>query len=463
MSGENGLHKIVIIGGGFSGTMVAVNLLRLCPPGTEIVVIEKRDKLGLGLAYSTTCDEHLLNVRALGMSAFPGRPMHFFDYAHELDPSITPQTFVPRKIYGRYLQSVLEQSVLEAQARGVTFCRITGEAMDLVVDASGGTMTVVAEGGVDLKADFVVLALGNMRSALPKIIAPELETSGTYLHDPWLAEEIAAIRPDASVLLIGTGLTAVDKILELAHQGHKGNVIAVSRHGLFPQRHLESASRERSELEMPQGILPACRLVRQRAYAANDWRTIIDGLRPLTQDFWKTLSEKEKKIFLRHLQTYWDVHRHRMAPEIAAKLEALTAGGQLSLVAGRIMEISAAAKRSVVKVRLRKSGETKQFEVDKIINCTGPEIKLGVVKSRLLQNMAKRGLARSHALGFGLDLDAQGRFLDPSGNALLGIHALGPVLKPQLFETVAVPELRVQAKRVADTIVGHLIKRNSGS
>ncbi|MBY0358761.1 MAG: FAD/NAD(P)-binding protein [Candidatus Obscuribacterales bacterium] len=446
------IKKIAIVGGGFSGTMVAVNLLETAPAGTEVILIESRAEVGQGLAYSTQSEEHLLNVRAYNMSAFPDRPTHFFEFAQKLEPQTTEQDFVKRKIYGLYLQSNLEQAVAIAEQRSVKFSRIKDEAVSF---ADG---KIVLKSGESREIDFLVLAMGNMRGPAMKIIESELAGNGLYLHDPWQENKIKAIAKNNDVLLIGTGLTAVDKILELLKQGHQGHIYAVSRHGLFPLPHLQVPTAGTASVAVTAKMLETLHEVREKSKAAPDWRSVVDGLRGSTQKWWQSLPAKDQKMFLRHLQTYWDVHRHRMAPEIAAKISAAQKSGQTSVHAGRILQAVKDGDQASVKVRLRHKEQIKDFKVSCIINCTGPEIKLGKVESQLFDSLEKNGYVQSHQLGFGLLVDPSGRLIDQAGNISNQIFTLGPVLKPQLMETVAVPELRVQARDLAKVLVEQLTK-----
>jgi len=44
----------------------------------------------------------------------------------------------------------------------------------------------------------------------------------------------------------------------------------------------------------------------------------MDGLRPHWDMLWRRLPEHEQRRFLQHVARYWEVHRHRMAPQVAA-------------------------------------------------------------------------------------------------------------------------------------------------
>lgn len=456
------MTRIAIIGGGFSGTLVAAHLLNGCPAGTEIIVVEKRKQLALGLAYSTTSEEHLLNVRAEGMSAFPESPMHFFEFARKHDATVTRETFVQRKVYAIYLQSILNDAVKAAAERKVCFSALTDEAIDISREQAGNKWLIELEAGAPLSVDFLVLATGNMRSAVPKMIGNEPQAAGVYVHDPWEPNILTSLPASSDILLIGTGLTAVDKILELLAQDHRGHIYAVSRHGLLPRPHLVHRAEEIFSPLLPDGMMPAVRAFKQYLLDHEDWRVVVDGVRPITQKWWKSLSLQEQKNFLHHLQTYWDVHRHRMAPQIAEKIALAETRGQVSIHAGRILSVSVEGNDALVKIRSRSQGTEKVLRAHRVVNCTGPEIRLGSVESKLYANMYKNGFLRSHALGFGFELDQNYCPIDSAGRSLASVFMLGPVLKPQLMETVAVPELRGQAKHQADLILAKLNElRNS--
>ncbi len=186
------------------------------------------------------------------------------------------------------------------------------------------------------------------------------------------------------------------------------------------------------------------------------WRQIIDGLRSTTQLWWQSLSTKEQRRFFNHLLTYWEVHRHRMAPDIGRKVAGACSTGQLTVLAGRIISISELpdyqGRRLAVIISERGKAEAMTITVNKVINCTGPQSSLKQVDSVLLANLLRRGLVAPHRLGTGIAVSADGQLLDKFGSSVVGLLAIGPLLKAELLESVAVPELRQQALALAAKI-----------
>ena len=81
----------LIVGGGFSGTMMAAQLARR---GLRVALVEGAGRAGQGTAYSTRDEVHLLNVPAAKMSAWPERPDDFIAAGHDAG------AFAPRRALG---------------------------------------------------------------------------------------------------------------------------------------------------------------------------------------------------------------------------------------------------------------------------------------------------------------------------------------------------------------------------
>jgi uncharacterized NAD(P)/FAD-binding protein YdhS len=431
--------------------MTAVHLLSQDKIPLEVTVVEPRKKLGLGLAYSTTHPEHLLNVPASAMSALPDDPNHFLEYARSKDPSFSSASFAPRILYGEYLQSLIAKSVAQSSADRGTLTHLRSTVVDIEKMENDYLLTLATK--TQLNADFVVLALGNLIGIKPRWLDKVGLSSKRYLHDPWDKSAIKSIPPDEDILLIGTGLTAIDKVIEIASNEHRGRILALSRHGLFPQQHLEHDPGPCVRTRLESGsILKSLSELRHRIDAASDWRSVIDGLRPVTLSWWRSLPVEQQKAFIRHLQTYWDIHRHRMAPEIAAKIAALLDSGQLVLMSGRTLSMQEIKTGLQVSIRSRNTGELVNLVVGRVINCTGPQYGLENVDSPLISNLLARGLIRSHKTGAGMDCGPEGKIVNSSGVVSSRLFAVGPLLKAELMESVAVPELRQQCKALAQVI-----------
>jgi uncharacterized NAD(P)/FAD-binding protein YdhS len=324
---------VAIVGGGVSGTLTALHLVRQGTP-VRVILIDQRPGFGLGLAYSTPSLRHLLNVPAGKISALPDQPDHFLNWLRENHaPTATEKTFAPRVVFGRYIQSLLASTSRVEQE--------IATVVDVRLHDPGAVLTL--DNGCELRADLVVLATGNFDPApLPGITKAAFDL-GFYYHNAWAAETYEGLHPDAPVALIGTGLTGVDVVLRLRELGHRGRIIAVSRHGIFPNRHddytpLHSAA-------IPSDTSAACvaylHALRAAIRRGAEWRAAIDSLRQTTNELWLRLPLEEKKRFHRHLQRRGDVVRHRMAPPIADVIASELRNGTLDIREGHLMAIDA--------------------------------------------------------------------------------------------------------------------------
>jgi hydroxyacylglutathione hydrolase len=438
-----------IIGGGFSGTCLAAALLRAGEPSTSVVLIERGDCPGRGVAYGTRCSGHLLNVRAQNMSAIAADPEHFLRWARlHYDCSTQPGDYVPRQVYGRYVESVL------GEARNTTVARFEskrGEA--IAVKQIGDRAEITLRSGEKIVADKVILALGNFPPANPKFPGQN-ETGFRYISNPWSAAALNDIDRDDSVLLVGSGLTSIDVGISLRERGFKGKIHLLSRHGLLPQQHKPAKTWPAFwNDDAPRTARGLLRLIRSQVRCAenegSDWRAVIDSLRPFAQKIWRSMSAKEQKRFLRHLRAYWDVHRHRVAPQIGAMLTAELANGHTEIHAGRIVESTESDGGLRITYHARHSEEVRTLEVDHVINCTGPDADVRRIDDPLLQNLLQQELVRPDALALGLDTAEDGALLEARGVASDIFYTLGPLRKGNLWESTAVPEIRAQAAELA--------------
>ena len=438
---------VLIVGGGFCGAMLAVHLLR--STSLSLAVVDRSGWPGRGLAYSTPHKFHLLNVPAGQMSAFPDEPDHFLRWAQSnYNAAVQPRSFVARSVYGEYIGSLLEKAA--AESGWSRFHWIQDEALSL--RDRDGVLTVQRKYGAELMARAVALATGNFPPADPKI--PGLKQGARhYVPFAWSSTALEAIPPAGSVLLIGSGLTAVDMIMALKSKAFKGHIHVISRRGLLPHRHKQCQEwplfwNEKSPRTVPELL----RLIRQQiAFACArdiDWRSVFDSLRPVTQQIWQSLSTNEQRRFLRHCRAYWDVHRHRVAPEIADLLADMRSEGQVLVRRGRITRYE--EERGKVMVTYRESGEEERvLQVDRVINCTGSETDCRRIDDSLMTSLIVQGYARPDPLFLGLDVDEHGALLDYGGFPSRALFAIGPTRKGHLWETTAVPEIRVQAAALA--------------
>lgn len=453
----NKRHTIIIIGAGASGTLVAAHLLRQTQLPLHIFLIESRPLVGRGAAYSTTNKVHLLNVPAGKMSAYPDIPEHFVRWltthsalAEDGEVSDTA-TFAPRMLYGVYLQDVLMQ--VERTSVHGTLEIIHDEAITVQPTAAGGMVTL--RSGRWLQADAIVFATGNPTPRDPFVETPAFYTSPRYRRNPWSANAISTIASDATVLLLGSGLTMVDVAIALQAQGHIGPVLALSRRGLSPHAHtlLPHTATQQAAPNLPSYVTPRFLLRWLRTQVAshptNDWRCVVDSLRHHGNAIWQAWSLTEKQQFLRHIQPHWDVRRHRIAPIVGAQLARMQTTGQLNIRAGRVQRYDETEQDVRVTIRWRQAHEATHVFAQHVINCTGPNGDVTRSENALLKGALAQGLLRTDALRLGVDVTSDGAVVQQNEHPSPFLYALGPVCKGTLWETTAVPEIRVQAQQLA--------------
>lgn len=451
---------IVVIGGGFSGTAVAAHLLRRGVPA-RVVLVNRFGPIGRGVAYGTRIEAHVLNVPAGGMSALPEDRDHFVRWARTRDDGIRADTYVSRRVYGEYLESVLREAEHHSP-RAARLERLVGVARDIEIRSSGDAAEVVFA-GARILADRVVLALGNYSPANPAAVGGEFYETDRYVRDPWVRGALDVVRAGESVLMLGTGLTMMDIALDLASRGVRLPLFAVSRHGLLPRAHctgLPPAGPDALPTGLdgpPRSVARYARLVRlhaeARAEGGGDWRDVVGALRPITPALWRGLTQEERARFLRHLRPWWDVHRHRAAPETARAIETMLAAGDLSVRAARILGYRSVAGEVEVTIRPRGATESGRVHVDRVINCTGPSTDVRRVGDPLLDTLLARNLLRPDTLGLGLETGADGALLDAGGRPSRVLYLVGPLLKADHWEATAVPELRQHAARLAERLL----------
>ncbi len=446
---------VAIVGAGFSGTLLALHLLRHCPAPTQVVLIERSARFGGGQAYSTGNASHLLNVPAGRMSAFRDSPHDFLDWLRAQPPgrhgtaAATPGCFVSRRSYGAYVRDLLKRE-LRRPGLGNRLTLVRGEATRLTGGA--GPLELTLDRGRRLRAGIVVLAVGNLAPEPPHLADPGFYDGPLYRPDPWAPGALDGLDPDAPVLLIGTGLTMVDVVVSLLDCGHRGPIHALSRRGLLPQRH---ASRPAAAVEppaLPTRLVPLLRAIRQAARQAGPhaWHGVIDGLRPFTVDLWQVLSPQDRQRFLRHLRRWWDVHRHRMAPAVAERLDAVRACGQLVVHAGWLRElVERPDGRAQATYLSRGDGRPERVLAARVINCAGPGADFERVRHPLVRSLLGDGLVRPDPLRLGLDVTGSCATRDREGAISRRLFAAGPITRGTFWEITAVPDIRRQCEALA--------------
>jgi uncharacterized NAD(P)/FAD-binding protein YdhS len=434
-------QEVTIVGSGFTGTMVAIQLLK--QGSQKVTLVERRDAFARGLPYSSIGGE-LLNVRASRMSAFPDDAAHFARWLARKGLG-APDDFVPRRVYGQYLADLLSQAWTGA---GDRLRLVRGDAVD--IEADGERAAVICADGRSLASDLVVLALGNLPPQLPSGLPADLP-SQLYASDPWSFSHKGLSAAD-TVLLIGTGLTMIDAALQLEASGFEGKIVALSRRGLLPRAHSTAGGHAEGGTSLAgRSLSTMVRSVRRRSVEIG-WHAAVDELRPFTHGMWLGASDGERERFLRHLRPWWDVHRHRVAPALAEDVQRLIASGRLEVVSGSVRDVKAAKDRAQVTFRPRGSSDRRTIDVTRIVNCTGPSGDISKASQPLIEKLLQKGMIRADRQRLGIEVDAERRVVQADGSPSPGLFAVGPIARGRLWEVTAVPDLRVEASAIARSL-----------
>ena len=463
MSTAHQLH-IAVIGGGFSGTLVAVNLARLSPAPLKITLINCAYPQGRGIAYGTQRPEHLLNVAARNMSALPDHPQHFVEWLRtrtefaSVPEAELRETFIPRRVYGDYVRSLALHYLRPLDARSkVEIVTVEEEVVGLAIENRIAHLSLAGGGAV--AADRVVLATGNEPPAdLPGTAS--IARHAGWFPNPWIDWSAQLPPPNETIALLGTGLTTVDAIVTLLALDWRGRIVAVSRNGLLPQSHFKGvddplfppADTDLAAL----GLARLARLMEEHCERlrrlGNNPAMIVDKLRPHTQRIWQAFTAEERHEFIARYAARWNVIRHRIAPSIHRAVTDAVSSGRVEISRASIVDLRPVGARIGINLQSA-DGTPSTLEAALVVNCTGPHTRFSATRSRLIQNLLASGLAQPDAMDMGIKVDADFTVLQRDGRRSPVLIATGPLLRGTLWESIAVPELRGQALRVAQTLL----------
>ena len=423
-------RRLIIVGGGAGGVLVALHVVRNTRKSTTLTIIEPKQRLGEGVAYSTQDDTHLLNVPAGGMSAYSDDPQHFAAWA-----GCAPDAFVARHRYAAYLRSELATAVAASNTVHVQ------HVCDTAVAISPDPPLVTTSNGTVIGGDALILALGNAPPTSPNWVHDYVQNSAhisahssaatRVVIDPWAPRALDAISSGDQVLCIGTGLTFVDIALSLARRGVR--VTGVSRHGLLPMAHagfgaLPALPAQPASFATPRAVL---RWIRTQP----DWRAAFGALRPATPHIWQGFTPRQQAQFLRLARRYWDIHRHRMSADVAHELAHMQATDAIVVRRGDGRQLA----------------ESGVF--DAVVLCTGPD-DAALLTTPPLRALVDAGVICPGPHGIGVHTDAvSGQVKSAAGSPVAGLFAIGPLRRGTLWESTAVPEIRDQAQQLATLLV----------
>ncbi len=439
------MKSFIIIGAGASGIILAAQLLRRSPESV-VRIFERSGQLGAGIAYATENPSHLLNVRASNMSAFPDQPDHFVNWLQSSDIagasySWEPHSFAPRKLYRSYLEHLITPYLSDEDTR------LTVEKTGVVdVALKDGRPTITTETGEKFIADAVIVATGN-EAAIAK--------SDNHVTEYWSSNGYFDVPTDAPVAIFGTGLSMIDSVLSLLDNGHDAEIYAISRRGLLPASHAPAQAFPIGADDLPVSLGISKLMQRVRAMmveaekSGSGWRGVMDGLRPHTQHIWAGLPMSQRRSFLRHLRPWWDVHRHRMAPAVAERIQSAVNSGQLKVAAGHLVSVRDEGQGIAISYRARHSRQIEKLHVSTVIDCRGGNPRFSTTRNAALIGLMEHGLARPDTLDLGFDVTRDLQVLNARGEPSGPFFAIGPVTKGAFWEVTAVPDIRVQAERLS--------------
>lgn len=503
------MARVAILGGGFSGAAAAVQLVRRADRPLAVTVVEPRAELGHGLAYSATDPDHRLNVPVERHALDPDDPDAFARWlaAHEVlqgDPEARRpdgRVFARRRDFGRFVADAVRACAALPGGSTVTHRRDRAVAIEPGLGAGLGTglggaaaadpahagWRVHLAGGEALAADLVIVATGNPPPRLPAFVAPALAARRGVIANPLQTTRLLdEVGPGDRVCVLGSGLTALDVLSTLVRRGQRAPVTVLSRHGLRP--HGQPAAAElpmlrtpHAPFEAPGGPLPdfvaalgpaprlrpLLRALRKRVHAdaaaGLPWQAAFGALRDSVWRFWPDVPEADKRQFLRHLRTWYDVHRFLSPPQNDAIVQAAVDAGRVRFVAARVLVVETAADgRLQVRHRPRGSTAAVAETFDALINCTGIDGSAGGANP-LLQRLLDDGWLVPGPAGWGVAVDREGRAIGRDGVARDTLRVVGPPTVGALGDPIGAGFTAMQLRRAMPGLRAALASALAGS
>jgi len=454
--------NIAIIGGGFTGAVVALNLLRRLPAkSSKVTVIEPRAVLGAGLAYSTLDPAHRVNVPASRLLVLAEEPGAFDEWFKASEAAASdPEALLPdgraypqRALFGAYVDGLLRQ------AAGAPFANPFEHIQSLAISIDRATrgFRISLDNGGFAEADIVVLAVSHPPPAVPNPFR-DVALHPKFVSNPWQPEAMAVIDAADDVLIIGTALTTADVIASLKLSGHTGSICAISRRGLVSRLRKMQQTTAFGDFVSPAhrtvlALLGAVRATIIQAEATgSSWGAVMDALRVQGLEVWSALPPEEKKRFLRHLRPFWDAHRYQMAPQPAAIIESEYAAGNLRICAARIQAASLLGEQFRVRLKSRQADAPSDEYFDAVVNCTGPDHASVVETNPVLRSLSAAGWICPDAFGLGLHTDLSARAISRSLEPSADIFVAGPLARATFGELMGLPQVSQHAALVAQEI-----------
>ncbi|RDS83626.1 pyridine nucleotide-disulfide oxidoreductase [Dyella monticola] len=450
------MSDIAIIGGGAAGAALFGAILSRDASKTVHWVTGNAPHIGRGVAYSTSHDRHLLNVRASGMGLYLDADEDFIGYSTRRRPMSKPTDFLPRHLFGEYIESQLAKRIRNAECSGRRFAIAPTIASGIKASFNG--YEIALDNGGTVTTERVVLALGALSPRPLRTVSTRALGSGAYVLDPWMLAS-RPIQP-RRLIVIGTGLTAIDTLISAAIRWPDIELIAISRHGLLPFVHpalpidpFPQQAELNARLLRCGGPTRAFAEIRRtfREHQHIDWRSVIDGMRPINAKLWQDFTPRQRKQFLRHARWVWESARHRLAPQSAEVIQQLRDEGRLQILAARVLDVDGEGPLDVT-VRSRASQKVTTLQSDIVVQATGLDTAVAFAEHSLLSGLLKDGLATADPLQLGVQAQPDGRLINAAGEVQPGLYAIGSLLRGNLWECTAMPEIRSAADALANQL-----------
>lgn len=445
------IYDTVLVGSGFSAIATLCNLIEILPASAAVAVIGDDPGFGRGTAYRSELYLHRLNVPAGRMSLFPDRPNAFVEWLAERKRPLRDGDFASRQDYGLYVRDSLAALLRNRRPRcKVDFIRAKATGC---VERYNATLGFLLDNGGEIAGRNVVLCLGVGNAPLPfDVSGLAASARKRIVENPWRLSWLRRVGRDDNVCILGSGLTMIDQVLALHARGFRGKIDVLSRRGLVPHGHVVAPAppADFDPQTLPVKLSELLRRLREESRAAGDWRSVMDRLRPQTQALWARLPAAERVRFLRHALPWWNIHRHRVAPDVHARFRELMESGRVAVHAGFLSGVEQTGGALTITYRSKGTLQSRQVNADWLVNCTGVE-RAGIAQSPLLAEMKRQALIKADAQGLGIVVDRQSRVQADAASAA-GLYAVGALTAGQFWEITAVPDIRIQAQAVASDV-----------
>jgi uncharacterized NAD(P)/FAD-binding protein YdhS len=452
--------RIGIIGGGFSGTMLVRHLFEQQKEQLSVFIYNSNVDFARGTAYNPKSSKLLLNVVAGKMSAFPDEPNHFVEWGLKngirTDQDLLAGSFLPRSTYGKYLNDVWKETQEIVKKNGHQLNLIPEKARE--IEKFDTNYRIHSESRKDI-VDYLILATGNELPGNPQIKNVDFFKSNLYQQNPWRID-FSKINREEPILILGNGLTMVDTVIELRENGIQQKIVSVSPNGfnILPHRNFNfQYTGPIKDLKEDKSLLELLSLFKSELKKLNEFgisaEPLIDALRPNTQKIWQALTVDEKRIFMSRLRHHWGVARHRIPFLSYDYIQKERIANRLEILAGKVIELKQLENGVLASIYDKKNKTELKCQFAQVINCTGPETKLEKTGNELLNQLKSDGLIIQDELQLGIEVNDSYQIINSQNQVDEKMFAIGGLLKGKLWESTAINELRVQAKKISFSII----------